>query len=511
MNTDTPTSQSDTPPPRKRRKVWFRLAAVGFGLFLLILIEAACWLFGWGTPSHAEDPYVGFREIHPLFEPDPTGENYVIPPARLNFFAPESFPINKGENTFRIFCLGGSTVQGRPWSKETSFPTFLKLALNEADPQKDWEVINCGGVSYASYRLVPILKECFKYQPDLIILCTGHNEFLEDRTYGHIKHAPALVATGERFFGRLRLFTLIRQAIQKAKGKPSQPVPELSGETEPILDYHDSLKAYHRNPEWRAGVIAHYRANVQWMIGLSQAAGVPMLVVLPPSNLGNCPPFKSEHKAGISSEEQQQFEQLVSEARGLYRRDLSGAIRKLKAAIEIDDRYALTWFELGDCYRIKGLKKQAREAFVRAREEDICPLRILSPMEESLRQIVNNTGTPFVDAHALLEQESRQQILGGRWLVDHVHPTIPGSQKIAMALAEKLAEQGIAHLTPGWKLRAQSLCETHVEKLGTFYYLKGERTLEALRVWTQGQADGPSALERFPHLLRDQGSEGRDE
>ena len=85
------------------------------------------------------------------------------------------------------YCLGGSTVQGRPYAIETSFTTWLELNLRTADPRYQWEVVNCGGVSYASYRLVPILRELLAYEPDLFIICTGHNEFLEDRTYASVK------------------------------------------------------------------------------------------------------------------------------------------------------------------------------------------------------------------------------------------------------------------------------------------------------------------------------------
>ena len=188
-------------------------------------------------------------------------------------------------------------MQGRPWSKETSFTTFLELALTEADPSRDWEVINCGGVSYASYRLVPILQECLQYEPDLFILCTGHNEFLEDRTYGHIKHAPAVLRVSQKVFGRTAdVHADSRSRRKKSAGQRRETRPQLSGETEPILDYHDSLKAYHRDPDWRAGVIVHYESNLARMIAMAREAGVPMLVVLPPSNLGDCVPFKSEHQ-----------------------------------------------------------------------------------------------------------------------------------------------------------------------------------------------------------------------
>ena len=44
-----------------------------------------------------------------------------------------------------------------------------------------------------SYRLLLILEKCLQYKPDLFIVCTGHNEFLEDRSYAHLKErAPYL-------------------------------------------------------------------------------------------------------------------------------------------------------------------------------------------------------------------------------------------------------------------------------------------------------------------------------
>jgi hypothetical protein len=55
----------------------------------------------------------------------------------------------------------------------------LELELQATQPDRTWEVINCGGVSYGSWRLVAVLKEVLQYAPDLIILATGENEFLE--------------------------------------------------------------------------------------------------------------------------------------------------------------------------------------------------------------------------------------------------------------------------------------------------------------------------------------------
>ena len=171
--------------------------ALLLGLLSLGIMEGVLTLGDWGKPDPAEDPFMGFGEVIPLFQLNEDGDAYeILAKSRLEWFYPQSFPAKKAENAYRIFCLGGSTVAGRPYTVETALSSWLKLLLEYAQPSRPWEVINCGGVSYASYRLVPILDEILKaYQPDLIILYTGQNEFLEDRTYEHVKSLPKAVTT----------------------------------------------------------------------------------------------------------------------------------------------------------------------------------------------------------------------------------------------------------------------------------------------------------------------------
>jgi hypothetical protein len=185
-----------------------RLLAVCLGLSFFVAIEGLLWLVDAGHPDLTDDPFVGFSDQQPLFVKSADSREMTISPARLRYFAPDSFPLKKSPGTTRIFCLGGSTVQGRPFSKQTSFTTWLQLALKSGstDQKTKWEVVNCGGVSYASYRLVPILEECLNYEPDLFIICCGHNEFLEDRTYGSIRDQSPLVTTSHNYLSRLRSY-----------------------------------------------------------------------------------------------------------------------------------------------------------------------------------------------------------------------------------------------------------------------------------------------------------------
>ena len=180
------------------------LAAIALALAAAGSVSAAAPIRLTVPSVDYDDPFVGFRAVTPLFELNSDGTRYEIPPARLKFFSPESFAANKPADEYRIFILGGSTVQGEPYLPQTSFTTWLEIGLQAADPSRRWEVVNCGGVSYASYRLLPIMQELMAREPDLFIFYEGHNEFLEDRTYEHIKHAPWLVAAAQESLGRLR-------------------------------------------------------------------------------------------------------------------------------------------------------------------------------------------------------------------------------------------------------------------------------------------------------------------
>lgn len=490
------------PSARRRpgRRIWlFRLGAIFLALALFGAMELVCLLFDWGRPNDHHDPFVGFLDVHPLFVKDETGKSFEIAKSRRTFFAPDSFLADKPADGFRAFCLGGSTVQGRPFSRQTSFTSFLEISLQSADPGREWEIVNCGGISYASYRLVPILEECLAYRPDLFILCTGHNEFLEDRTYDHIKRAPPWLTAVHEFFSQSRSYTLLRSAIIRARTSEAASAddrPVLKDEVDALLDYQGGLQLYHRDEAWRAGVIAHYKSNVRRMIALARDAGVPVLLVKPCSNLSDSPPFKSEHRDGLTQPELERWEALVSQAREHYRNDVPRSIELLRQALEIDDQFAVTHYELGKCLEAQRMYESARRAFLKARETDICPLRILQPMEEALEEIAEDTGTPFLDAHALLERETPTGILGDYLLVDHVHPSFRGHQMIAQAIVQEFVEQGWLEPRPGWETDRDRAYRKHIDALDDMYYLRGRRALEGLQYWATGRADGPPVDQR---------------
>ncbi len=469
--------------------------AVLFGLLLIACAELLCIAFDWGAPSLDDDPFIHFESVRPLFALNETGDEYEIAADRRRYFADDRFATVKTDATFRAFCLGGSTVQGRPYSVDTSFTTWLEMTLQTAAPNRNWEIVNAGGVSYASYRLVPILRECLEHDPDLIILCTGHNEFLEDRTYAPIREQPPVVQVAQNTIGRLRTYRLTHRLLANLTGRddalPQRPT--LNTEVTARLDFKAGIDAYQRDPQWRADVVAHYEQNLRRMIAMCEARGVPVLLMRPPANLADCPPFKSQHRNGLTEAELKQWRTLMDKAHSLVFIQPVEAIPFYEQALEIDPQFALTHFMLGKCYQAAGAGAAARDAFITARDLDVCPLRMPVELNEALARVAEQTRTPTVDAFELLEPECPGAILGLAILDDHIHPNFHGHQLIADALFHEMQRQNwIAIRTDDWRDRQRAVFQSHLDALPEAYYLRGRRTLIALEGWARGRVEQPA-------------------
>ena len=499
---DASTGTSQEPVARRRRcfqpKALRRALAVLFGLSLFVVVEIVCRVLGFGNPDLQDDPFVGFNNLQPTFVLSGDGSNYEVPRARLKFFAAESFPAKKPAGAKRVFCLGGSTVQGRPFSIPTSFTTWLELALNAVDSSAEWDVVNCGGISYASYRLVPLMQECLQYEPDLFIVCTGHNEFLEDRTYADIRDQSPLLAVPHQWLSRLSSYHAYRNVLLNLKGNDAQATPEnvLKSDVDAFLDYHNGLAAYHRDRQWQRGVVRHFDLNLRRLVTVAAQAEVPLLFVLPTSNLADQLPFKSQHRNDLTPDELAEFDRLLGEAHSLMRGQPQQALDRLQQARAIDPEFAELRYHLGRLHEARQQFEEARAEFIAARDEDICPLRMISPLDDVLRNVSEETETALLDAHGLLEAQSRTGILGGKLLVDHVHPSIEGHQQIALSLMKHLAAQGRVTLPDEWESRVNAAFREHYESLNDFYFADAQRTLDRVRHWTQGKADGPEWTSR---------------
>ena len=178
-----------------RKKVVFAILATV--IFLLLCETILCLLPEklMSSPVENRDPFVGFDSVPLLLQQKDVDGRLIAKtnPDKLIWFNEQQFPIEKSKHTVRVACVGGSTTYGRPFDDHTSFVGYLRELLPVMAPEANWEVINAGGISYASYRVAAVMEELSQYEVDFFVVYTGQNEFLEWRTYGKLMDGPSAI------------------------------------------------------------------------------------------------------------------------------------------------------------------------------------------------------------------------------------------------------------------------------------------------------------------------------
>jgi tetratricopeptide (TPR) repeat protein len=447
--------QADVP---LRKKLVFSLITT---VLFFTLLEAGLALFGVRPRLRQEDPFVGFVSSIPLFVEgrDADGRPLMVTADnKRGIFNVQQFPRDKPPGTYRIFCLGGSTTYGRPYSDATSFSSWLRELLPVADPGRRWEVINAGGISYASYRVARLTDELLEYDPDLFVVYTGHNEFLEERTYGDLRDMPGPLKAAVGLLARTRTWAALSALLNRFRPRPaaeSEGRSLLPNEVQAKLDHSAGLDLYERDDPLRDGIIAHYRFSLNRMAEVIRAAGADIVFITPASNLKDFSPFKSQHSDGLEESQRARSEALLAEVRTRMRAsEWEEALELSDEALEIDPRFADLHYRRGEALLALGRVEDAEASLRRARDEDVCPLRALSSMQAVVAEVAKKNDAPLVDFAGLVEELTRMKvghpIAGAGFFLDHVHPTIEGHRRLAVAVVEALIELGAVQPQADW-------------------------------------------------------------
>jgi tetratricopeptide (TPR) repeat protein len=408
-----------------------------------------------------EDPFVGFANNVPQFVPDIRPDGTPILRTANNkrgLFNYQEFPRTKTANSYRIFCMGGSTTYGRPYFDDVSFCGWLRAYLQAADPARNWEVINAGGVSFASYRVTRLMNELKQYQPDLFIVYSGQNEFLEQRSYGGLIDQPDWLINLNATLSGTRVYTALAALIDAAQPdslKQAKARSQLSGEVDEILNHTIGPQSYQRDDALKQHILTHYRLNLLRMVRIAQSVDAGILFVQPAINLKDMSPFKSTHRDGLDEASLQAWQALYARAGALAAAgDAAAALAAYREALALDDRYAELHYRLGQVLFSLGHYPEAEQAFQRAVEEDIAPLRMLGAMQRSVAEVAAQEDVPLVDFPEILRAAYREEypytVFGKEYFVDHVHTSMEGYRLLGLALFDELVSEGIARPDASW-------------------------------------------------------------
>ncbi len=442
--------------PRWKKALFAVILLAGF----LVGLELVLAVFGVRSTLFEDDPYVGFTSHAPLFvrRDGPGGAHMATAPGKLRWFCPQRFASPKPAGAYRIFCMGGSTTFGRPYGDRTSFCGWLRELLPVADPSREWELINAGGISYASYRSALLMEELIQYSPDAFIIYTGQNEFLERLTYQRLIETPAPIRGLGGLASRTRTYSAMKQLLEWIRPARESSTPKwnrLSGEVDTLLGQSVGPVAYTRNDEHKRQVIAHFRYSLSRMVDIARSAGARVVFVTPASNLRHASPFKSEHREGLAPAELKEWQQHFDRARAA--RDAErpdDALTALEAARRIDDRHAGLHYLRGQVLDGLGRYAEARAAYERALVEDVCSLRALPELRQIVVEVAAERDVTLVDFAGMVDQRSARGIPGEGLFLDHVHPKIEVHRELALAIITRLTKSEIVRPSPDW-VRAQ--------------------------------------------------------
>ncbi len=417
-------------------RLWaFRLiAALGIPALLLAAAELGLRLIGYG---HHASAIIETRIDGTAWACDNSRFAWRFFPRHLAREAsPYIFPEIKPDNTCRIFVLGASAAMGVP-EPAFSFGRMLRVMLADRYPGVRFEVVTTAMAAINSHVVLPIARDCARYEPDLFVVYLGNNEVTGPYGAGSV-FAPlagnlsviraAIAVKGTRLG---QLATNLLAAMGAHRG-----TPEMWRGLEMFVD-----KQVRADDPGLQAVYAHFRANLRDIVEAGRDSGAKVVLCTVGSNLKDNPPFGSLHRRNLTQAEAERWDKTYQQAvaheeAGRY----VEAVQAYLAAAEIDNTYADLQFRLGRCYWRQGEYEKAFERYAKAREMDTLRFRADSGIDKAIRDTAASYSDDvfLVDAAKVFAENSPHQVPGEELFYEHVHMNFRGTYVLARSILEQV-------------------------------------------------------------------------
>ena len=349
----------------------------------------------------------------------------------------------KPADTYRIFSLGGSTAMGFGLDQEKSYATLLEKRLRDELPGRRWEVINGARPGVGSGLVFEALEQTCELDPDLVVVCLKHNEFLEVVFF----EPEGIVATLAEIGELCQQFSIVNAARRVLR--PAIPDFKLKRHRE-ILS-RGKYPFIHSTKQYQAR-LRYLRAKLDDMITHCHDRGVTIMFVpavpnllWPPGDSAHGPRYRADHGRwqGACARAQSAVYRLMLTAgdRSADREAGTDAVQACKELVEIDDRYAQSHYLLGIAWLGVGQTAEAKPALTRANQYDWRGNRSNPDIAEAIISVCQARSVPVLDVRdrffAQLSQEFeryRQDRSRTHLFLDRCHPSEAGHALMADAL-----------------------------------------------------------------------------
>jgi lysophospholipase L1-like esterase len=370
----------------------------------------------------------------------------------------ELFKKKKDGNTLRIFVLGESTTIGYPYFHNGSFHRWLQYRLSHSFPDKNFEIINIALTAVNSYTVLGFAREVVDYEPDAVLIYTGHNEYYGALGVGSTENIggnPRLVnlLLSLRDFRITQLITNLYGNLQNAfaSGKAG------SGGTRMKLMVADQQIPY-QSVLYKRGV-EQFRANMNETLELFNKQNIPVFISNLVSNEKDLKPFVSFPVDGLQFPE---FKKNYESGFGSSSKEGHGTrlLPILKRLIRAITPTRFATYYLGQlAYNQGDFKRRPKRIFPEPEIWTDCGFRAPAELEyRSSSQLCRTyKDAHLVDAKAAFEANSANGIIGDELILEHVHPDLRGYAILSDVFYEALKKNKIIAGNPKMRLSFNQL------------------------------------------------------
>lgn len=394
----------------------FYVFALLIPVLFLALIEGLLRITNYGEPIPA---FVEVEHMPGFSQPNPKLiERYFADPELAPNVSPDTvyFRTQKSPDSFRIVIQGGSTAAGFPYGRFGSLQGMLKQRLKNAYPNKNIEIINTAMAAVNTYTLLDIQDEIIDLEPDLVLIYTGHNEYL-----GVLGAGSVLAGKGSHWATRsylalksFRLFQMVESLTTSAMRASSSPSEIPDNDSPNAARSTMALAAKGKQIPFEGDVyqrgIEQFESNLAAILSVYQDAEIPVHIGNLVSIEKDLAPFS---KGQTEQDGYHQAQQLLTQ---------------------------------GDV-------EQAQQAFIKARDLDQLRFRAPSAFNRVIKGLAKEYDAQLVDIESEFRANSPQGILDASLFLEHVHPTADGYFLLGEAFYESIAaELGAPDPNPSQKV-----------------------------------------------------------
>ncbi len=351
------------------------------------------------------------------------------------------FSVRKAARTKRVFCLGESTMAGFPYEYNATPASLLKDQLTALLPADTIEVINIGLSAVGSTVVRDLLTDILPYEPDLVVIYVGHNEF-----YGVFGPGSSSPLSGPGWLTRLHL-RLVRtrsyQLMQDLYGWADAAIHRgRRGTDATLMEEMGNRTGIPLHGQVYEQGRATYRENLEAIIREARAHHLPLLFSTLVVNLRDQTPFASAFTPGTDAPTREAITGLLAQATtALASRATDDAVDMLRRAVVLDSSYALARFRLGQALLASGDTAAAGREFSAARDLDPIRFRATEEFQHTLLAVCTAEGAPVARTDSAFARVSPGGITGHDLILEHLHPNIRGYALMAKTWASAIRDR----------------------------------------------------------------------